>query len=106
MKKGADSISDFVLRIKNVGDALLATSEDVKDRDLVVSLMYGVGHDFDSIVSVITAQQRFITFEDAHFLLLTHEQRLHHLDSSSQLDIGQSSANYATNSSQEKKKDT
>ena len=81
VKKGADSISDFVLKIKTVGDALMAAGEEVRDCDLVLTLINGVGHDFDPIVAVISAQQRFISLDDAHFLLMMHEQCLEHLDS-------------------------
>ena len=35
LKKGSDSISEFVFKIKNIGDALMAAGEEVKDRDLV-----------------------------------------------------------------------
>ncbi|KAK2643570.1 hypothetical protein Ddye_025333 [Dipteronia dyeriana] len=88
LKKCSDSISDFVLKIKNIRDSLLVAGEDIRDRDLVMCLINGAGHDFDAIVSVITAQQRFIGFEDASYLLMTHEQRLKHLDSPTQISGG------------------
>ena len=105
LKKGAYSISDYVLKIKNIGDSLLAAGEDVRDRDLVMCLMNGVGHDYDTIVSVISTQQRFISFEDASYLLMTHEQRLEHLDSPTQVEGGQISANYSSNYNQERRRD-
>ena len=74
-----------------------------RDRDLVLTLINGVGHDFDPIVAVISAQQRFISFDDAHFLLMTDEQRLEHLDSPAHLESGQISANYASNSFQDRR---
>ncbi|KAK2659236.1 hypothetical protein Ddye_005769 [Dipteronia dyeriana] len=96
IKKGSDSKSDFVFKIKNIGDALIVVGEEVKDRDLVICLVNGVGHDFDAIVDVITTQ-RYISFEDAQYLLMVHEQRLEHLNSSSYLDIGIASAHLASN---------
>ncbi|KAK2654155.1 hypothetical protein Ddye_014011 [Dipteronia dyeriana] len=93
MKKGSDSIDEFALRIKNLGDSLMSAGEDVRDTDLVPSLINGVGHDFDAIVVVvISTQQRFISFEDAHTM---HEQRLKHLNSSNS-DVIQAAANFAS----------
>ncbi|KAK2638719.1 hypothetical protein Ddye_026514 [Dipteronia dyeriana] len=103
IKKGSDSISDFALKIKHIGDASVVAEEEVKDHDLVMCLVNGICHDFDAIVVVITTQQRFMSFEDAQFVLMMHEQRLEHLDSPSRVEIGQISANYTSNNNQEKK---
>ena len=61
------------MKIKNIGDALMAAGEEIRDHDLVLTLINNVGHDFDTIVAVISTQQRFISLEDAHFLLMMHE---------------------------------
>ncbi|KAK2645706.1 hypothetical protein Ddye_020901 [Dipteronia dyeriana] len=95
-------VSDFVLKIKNIEDALMAVGEDVKDNDLVLTLINGFGHEFDAIVVVISTQQRFISFENTHFLLMMHEQCLEHLDSP-QPESGQILANYASNNVQDRK---
>ncbi|KAL5854003.1 hypothetical protein ACOSQ4_003805 [Xanthoceras sorbifolium] len=54
VKKGADSISDFVLKIKNISDALLGAGEEVNEKDLLLSLMSGVGHEYDPVVLLLT----------------------------------------------------
>ncbi|KAL5855941.1 hypothetical protein ACOSQ4_005743 [Xanthoceras sorbifolium] len=54
VKKGVDSISDFVLKIKNIGDALLGAGEEVNEKDLLLSLMSGVGHKYDPVVLLLT----------------------------------------------------
>ncbi|KAL5794665.1 hypothetical protein ACOSP7_003259 [Xanthoceras sorbifolium] len=82
IKKGSDSISDFVLKIKNIGDALMAVGEEVTERDLLMSLMNGVRHDYDPVVVLISNQHQTMTLKDAHFSFLMYEQRLLHLDSS------------------------
>ena len=51
----------------------MAAGEEIRDHDLVLTLINNVGHDFDTIVAVISTQQRFISLEDAHFLLMMHE---------------------------------
>ncbi|KAL5783970.1 hypothetical protein ACOSQ2_006362 [Xanthoceras sorbifolium] len=56
IKKGSDSIYDFILKIKNIGDALIAAGEEVSERDLLMSLMNGVGHDYDPVIHLIHLQ--------------------------------------------------
>ena len=45
-----------MLKIKNIGDSLMAAGEEIKEWELVTSLINGVGHEFDPIVAVITTQ--------------------------------------------------
>ncbi|KAK2640656.1 hypothetical protein Ddye_028451 [Dipteronia dyeriana] len=47
LKKGSDPISDFVVKIKVVGDALVAAGETASDRDMIMNLLNGVGHKYD-----------------------------------------------------------
>ncbi|KAL5854653.1 hypothetical protein ACOSQ4_004455 [Xanthoceras sorbifolium] len=80
IKKGSDSISDFVLKLKNIGDVLLEAGEDVSERDLLLALMNGVGHEYDSVVVLISSQQHTMPLDDARFLFLMHEQRIESLN--------------------------
>ncbi|KAL5803075.1 hypothetical protein ACOSQ4_031380 [Xanthoceras sorbifolium] len=80
IKKGSDSISDFVLKLKNIGDALLEAGEDVSERDLLLALMNGVSHEYDSVVVLISSQQHTMPLDDAQFLFLMHEQRIESLN--------------------------
>ncbi|KAL5748202.1 hypothetical protein ACOSQ2_025499 [Xanthoceras sorbifolium] len=103
VKKGVLSISDFVLQIRTIGDALASAGEGVPERDLILSLLNGVGHEYDVVVVHISSQQRTISLEEAQFLFLMHEQRIEHLSSSSQVTIPGLSANYAANNTGDKK---
>ncbi|KAL5768050.1 hypothetical protein ACOSQ2_014833 [Xanthoceras sorbifolium] len=96
IKKGSHSVSEFVLKIKNIGDALSAAREEVSERDLLLSLMHGVGHEYDSVVVLISSQRSTMSLEEAHFLLLMHEQRIEELNSPT--SFGGPTANYAANS--------
>ncbi|KAL5822970.1 hypothetical protein ACOSQ4_020870 [Xanthoceras sorbifolium] len=97
IKKGARSVSDFILQIKNVGDALSAAGEEISERDLLLCLMNGVGHEYDAVVVLISSQRSTMSLEEAQFLLLMHEQRIEQLNSASQVSIGGASANFASN---------
>ncbi|KAL5850765.1 hypothetical protein ACOSQ4_008778 [Xanthoceras sorbifolium] len=79
--KGSHSVSDFVLKIKNIGDALSTAGEEVSERDLLLSLMHGVGYKYDAVVVLISSQRSTISLEEAQVLLLIHEQRIEELNS-------------------------
>jgi hypothetical protein len=79
LKKGADSISEFVSKLKAISDALAAAGEIVSDREMIMSLLNGVGHEYDSVVTLVSSQQSTMSLEDAQFLFLMHEQRIEHL---------------------------
>ncbi|KAL5839812.1 hypothetical protein ACOSQ4_012420 [Xanthoceras sorbifolium] len=91
--KGSHSMSDFVLKIKNIGDAFSAAGEEVSERDLLLSLIHGVRHEYDIVVVLTSSQRSTMSLEEAQFLLLIHEQRIEELNSSS--SFGGPTANYA-----------
>ncbi|KAL5789503.1 hypothetical protein ACOSQ2_004391 [Xanthoceras sorbifolium] len=98
VKKGSDSISDFVLKIKNIGNALLGAGEEVNEKDLLLSLMSGVGHEYDPVVVLIANQHKTISLADAQFMLLMHEQRIEQLNIATQISVGGASAHHASSS--------
>ncbi|KAL5751705.1 hypothetical protein ACOSQ2_022212 [Xanthoceras sorbifolium] len=100
IKKGEDSISEFVMKIKNIGDALMEAGEEVPDRDLILALMGGVGYEYDAVVvMMISSLHRTMSLEDAQFAFLMHEQRIDQLNTIAQLNISGASAHFATNQS-------
>ncbi|KAL5759323.1 hypothetical protein ACOSQ2_018161 [Xanthoceras sorbifolium] len=101
IRKGSHSVSDFVLKIKNIGDALSAAGEEVSERDLLLSLMHGVGHEYDAVVVLISSQRMTMSLEEAQFLLLMHEQRIEQLNSPN--NFGGISANFVTNNAGDKR---
>jgi hypothetical protein len=44
IKKGSSSVSDFVLKVKNIGNSLKSAGDRVTDRDLLLSILNGLGH--------------------------------------------------------------
>ncbi|KAK2640223.1 hypothetical protein Ddye_028018 [Dipteronia dyeriana] len=63
-KKGDSSISDFVLKIKTIGDSLKVAGQNVSDNDLLLSVLHGVGHEYDSVVTVVTSQWSSTSFQE------------------------------------------
>ena len=101
IKKGSDSINDFVMKLKVVNDSLASTGEVVSDRDFIMYLLHGVGHEYDSMVTLISSQQTTMSVEDAQFqyLFLMHEQRIEELNASTHLSLMSPSSQYASNNS-------
>ncbi|KAL5845661.1 hypothetical protein ACOSQ3_009185 [Xanthoceras sorbifolium] len=98
VKKGADSISNFILKIKNIGDELLSAREEVNEKDLLLSLMSGVSHEYDPVVVLIANQYKTMSLEDAQFMLLMHEQRIEQLNTATQISVGRAFVHYASSS--------
>lgn len=65
-----------------IGDELLAAGDDVKDKDLIMSILNGIGHEFDPVVVIISSLLDYVTLEHAQYQLMLHEQRIAHLNSS------------------------
>ncbi|KAL5810165.1 hypothetical protein ACOSQ4_026733 [Xanthoceras sorbifolium] len=92
--KGSMKINDFVLKVKSLGDGLKAAGEMIKDQDLILHILNGIGHDYDPVDVLISFQKQSVSLQEVHYLLMIHEQRLAHLNSSSHVNIHALSANY------------
>ncbi|KAL5745628.1 hypothetical protein ACOSP7_026774 [Xanthoceras sorbifolium] len=102
IKKGASSVSEFMLKVKSVGDALKAAGEVVRDNDLILSILNGIGHEYDPVAVLIASQKQIMTLQEVQCQPMIHEQRIAHLNSSSQIDIVSPSANFAASHSNNK----
>ncbi|KAL5744236.1 hypothetical protein ACOSQ2_027352 [Xanthoceras sorbifolium] len=87
IKKGADSISDFVLNIETIGDAFMAAGETVSERDLLLSLMNGISQEYNSVVVLISSQHQTMVLEHTQFLFLIYELRIDQLNTTSQINV-------------------
>ncbi|KAK9094300.1 hypothetical protein Scep_025769 [Stephania cephalantha] len=79
-KKGSSSISEFVLKVKNLGAKLKSIDQVISDSDLIQAVLNGLGHEFDPVVVLISSQQRTMSLQDAQYLLMLHEQRIEQLN--------------------------
>ncbi|KAL5811845.1 hypothetical protein ACOSQ3_026795 [Xanthoceras sorbifolium] len=85
-KKRSDSIADFVLKIKNIGDSLLAVGEELNEKYLLLN----------PVIILIANQHNTMSLEDAQFMLLMHEQRIEQLNSATQLYVRGVFTHYAS----------
>ncbi|KAL5830200.1 hypothetical protein ACOSQ3_019668 [Xanthoceras sorbifolium] len=67
---GPLSINDYILKIKEIGDALLAAGQIVIDFDLSASMLGGLGHEFDPIVVLVSSQRNTMTMQEAQYLII------------------------------------
>ena len=94
-KKGAMNIGDYILKIKEIGDGLVAAGQVITENYLISSILSGLGRDYDPIVVVVSSQRNTMKVQEAQYLLMLHEQRIEQLSSSGQIDVSSLFANFA-----------
>ncbi|KAL5848351.1 hypothetical protein ACOSQ4_006364 [Xanthoceras sorbifolium] len=57
LKKGALKISDYIVKIKAVIDALMAAGQVITEQDLVAYILEGLGLEFDPVVCNIASKK-------------------------------------------------
>ncbi|XP_060961064.1 uncharacterized protein LOC133031552 [Cannabis sativa] len=87
IQKGSLSISEYVDKIQSISDALCVAGSPVSNQDLILQMLNGLGPDFDSVVLGITSRSDDLTIEEVQALLLTHESRLVHHQSMTDLVV-------------------
>ncbi|KAL5831531.1 hypothetical protein ACOSQ3_016942 [Xanthoceras sorbifolium] len=104
VRKCSLGISDYILKIKEIGDDLLAAGQVITDYDLLASMLGGLGHEFDPVVVFISSERNTVTMQEAQYLLMLHKQRIEQLNISKQLDVSSSiSTNFAASNNGDKK---
>jgi len=48
------SVNDYVLKIKTIGHSLAAIGELLDDKELLLSILNGLDHDYETVVSLTT----------------------------------------------------
>lgn len=81
--------------MKLTADNLIAVSTNITNEELTLSILSGLGFEYDPVVVNTTARVDLPTLEKPYSLLLLHESRLDHLNGSTNLDLGNPAANYA-----------
>lgn len=76
LKKGDKSHTKFVHQAKMLVVNLVAVGCPFDDDDLVLSILNGLGAEFDPIVASVNSRGSSISYDEVVGLLLAHEQRL------------------------------
>ncbi|KAL5753747.1 hypothetical protein ACOSP7_021967 [Xanthoceras sorbifolium] len=75
-KKGSMTITKYVLKLRTLADSLAASGYPMSERDLLLSVLQGLGNEYDACILTFTALQSTITVLDAQFLMMSYEARL------------------------------
>ncbi|XP_031287175.1 uncharacterized protein LOC116145880 [Pistacia vera] len=81
-KKEGCNVSEYVLKIKELGDELIASGVNITDKELLLYILDGLGPEYDAVVANLTACSSQTTLQEAQFLLHKHEIRLERQQSS------------------------
>ena len=77
MKKNNLSINDYVLKIKEVADALGSVGASLEDDDLVSALLNGLNDEkWKYFSTFVYVREKFPDFEDLISLMITEEMRI------------------------------
>jgi len=80
-RKGAQSAHDFFMQVKCMTYELAIAGHALHCDEIISYLLSGLGYDYDSFVTTITARTDPITLEEVYALLLTTESCLQHHNS-------------------------
>ncbi|RVW57741.1 hypothetical protein CK203_116248 [Vitis vinifera] len=86
-RKGSLPIMEYILKMKIITDSLAAIGEPVAERDQILQLLASLGADYNSIVASLTAREDDLTLHSVHSILLSHEQRLHFQNSTTEDEV-------------------
>lgn len=75
-KKGAQSVTEYLQKVKHGADNLAAVASPVDDEDLIIHTLNGLPPDYGSFKTSIWTRSCPISIEELHVLLLCEEMNL------------------------------
>ncbi|KAL5820015.1 hypothetical protein ACOSQ4_023857 [Xanthoceras sorbifolium] len=100
LKKGSMGMADYILKMKGFADCLTSAGQPTSDQDVIMSVLNGLGLEYDSVVVNLTSREDHVTLSEAQYMLLSQEQRLERLHSTTSLDLSNATANYVARPTQ------
>ncbi|KAL5752060.1 hypothetical protein ACOSQ2_022567 [Xanthoceras sorbifolium] len=91
------SINAYILKMKSLADNLTAAGQVTIDQDVVMSVLNGLGLEYDSVIVHITSRQDVIPLSEAQYLLMTQEKRMEQYHSSALVNLSNIAAHFASN---------
>jgi histone deacetylase 1/2 len=73
LRKGSQSATNFFFNIRKISDELAITSQPLSSDDTITCLLAGLGHHYNSLVTIVTTRQDLITLEKLYSLMLITE---------------------------------
>ena len=94
-KKGPMSIKDYILKIKNVAECLLAVGQVIIDEELILYILGGLSQEYESVVINLTSRQDTISLQEVQYKFQMQEIRLEQLTSASTIEAHNAQVNIA-----------
>lgn len=76
LKKGTDTVTEFLNKIKAISDSLMSISEIVTPIDQLDVILEGLPSEYESLVTLINSKVDWFDLDEIKALLLVHEQRV------------------------------
>ncbi|KAA8543836.1 hypothetical protein F0562_021987 [Nyssa sinensis] len=76
VKKRNLSISYYLQKIKTIGDSLAAAAQPIPKPNLILCILGGLPHEYDSFITSTTTRTDDVFIEDLHAILLNQEVQL------------------------------
>ena len=65
------SVEEYMLKMKNIAESLLAAGQLITDEELVLYVLGGLGQEFESVVVNLTSRQDNVTLQEVQYMLQT-----------------------------------
>jgi len=78
IRKGSLSANEYFLFIKCLADELVLAGQPLTADDIITYVLAGLGHEYDSLASIITSRFDSVTLEELYSLLLISESCINH----------------------------
>ncbi|KAA0053143.1 keratin, type II cytoskeletal 1-like [Cucumis melo var. makuwa] len=75
IKKGSMSLKEYFLKIQQCVDALASINKPVSSDDHILYILVGLGYDYQSMISIISARTDSPSIQEVMSLLLTQESQ-------------------------------
>jgi hypothetical protein len=75
MKKGNDSIIEYVSKARTLADEMAITGKKIDDEELISYILAGLDYEYNSVVSALVARPDAIFIGEVYSQLLSYEQR-------------------------------
>ncbi|KAF7831318.1 Retrovirus-related Pol polyprotein from transposon TNT 1-94 [Senna tora] len=75
-KKGSLSMSDYLLKLKKVVDALASIDQPITDRDYIETILHGLPSEYEGFITSFSLKDKEHTVIQVEAYLLAHEARL------------------------------
>ena len=74
LKMESLNVEDYCIKMKSIANKLASTASPITEKDLMLTILNGLGPGFRNIATFITESK--MECDDTYALLLTHETRL------------------------------